>query len=65
MKIRRSEDTDTLLVELKPGSLAETRDLDENTLPDLDAQGQILAVTLEHATARAEPSSFSFDRVAA
>lgn len=26
------EDTDTLLIELKPGSVAETRDLDENTL---------------------------------
>lgn len=42
-----------------------TRDLDENTLLDLDAQGQVLAITLEHATARAELSSFSLDRVAA
>jgi len=38
MKIRYFEDTDTLLIELKPGSVAETRDLDENTLLDLDAQ---------------------------
>lgn len=65
MKIRYFEDTDTLLIELKPGSVAETRDLDENTLLDLDAQGQVLAITLEHATARAELSSFSFDRIAA
>ena len=41
------------------------RDLDENTLLDLDAQGQVLAISLENATARAELSSFSFDRVAA
>lgn len=65
MKIRYFEDTDTLLIELRPGSVSETRDLDENTLLDLDAQGQVLAITLEHATVRAELSSFSFDRVAA
>jgi uncharacterized protein YuzE len=65
MKIRYFEDTDTLLIELKPGSVAETRDLDEDTLLDLDDQGQVLAITLEHATKRAELGSFSFDRVAA
>lgn len=65
MKIRYFEDTDTLLIELKLGSVAETRDLDENTVLDYDAQGQVLAITLEHATSRAEISSFSFDRVAA
>lgn len=65
MKIRYFEDTDTLLIELKPGDVAETLDLDENTLLDLDAQGPVLAITLEHATTRAELSSFSFDRVAA
>ena len=65
MKIRYFEDTDTLLIELKAGSVAETRDLDEDTLLDLDAQGQVLAITLEHATTRAELSSFSFDRIAA
>ena len=65
MKIRYFEDTDTLLIELKLGSVAETRDLDENTVLDYDAQGQVLAITLEHATSRAELSSFSFDRAAA
>ncbi len=65
MKIRYFEDTDTLLIELKPGSVAETRDLDENTLLDLDAPGLVLAITLEHATTRADLSSFSFDRIAA
>jgi uncharacterized protein YuzE len=65
MKIRYFEDTDTLLIELKPGNVAETRDLDEDTLLDLDAQGQVLAITLEHATTRAELGSFSLDRVAA
>jgi uncharacterized protein YuzE len=65
MKIRYFEDTDTLFIELKAGSVVETRDLDENTLLDLDAHGQVLAITLEHATEHAEISSFSFDRIAA
>lgn len=65
MKIRYFEDTDTLLIELKPGNVAETRDLDEDTLLELDAKGQVLSITLEHATQRAELSSFSFDRVTA
>ena len=65
MKISYFEDTDTLLIELKPGSVVETRDLDEDTLMDFDAQGQVLAITLEHASARAQLSSFSLDRVAA
>lgn len=65
MKISYFEDTDTLLIELKPGRVAETRDLDENTLMELDALGQVIAITLEHAATRAEISRFSFDRVAA
>ena len=65
MKIRHFEDTDTLLIELKLGSVAETRDLDENSPLDDGAQGQVLAITLAHATSRADLSSFSFDPVAA
>ena len=65
MKIRHFKDTDTRLIELKLGSVAETRDLDENTVLDDDAQGQVLAITLAHAASRAALSSFSFDRVAA
>ena len=65
MKIKYFEDTDTLLIELKDGLVAESRDLDEDTLLDLDDQGHVLAITLEHATQRAELQSFSFDRVAA
>jgi uncharacterized protein YuzE len=54
MKTRYCEDTDTLLIEFKPDSVAETRDFDENTLLELDSQGQVLAITLEHAITVAE-----------
>ncbi len=65
MKIKYFEDTDTLLIELKSGPVSETRDLDENTLLDLDDQGRVLAITIEHATERTELKSISFDRMAA
>ena len=65
MKIKYLEDTDTLLIELKSGPVSETRDLDENTVLDLDEQGRVLGITIEHATKRRELKSISFDRMAA
>jgi uncharacterized protein YuzE len=65
MKIRYFEDTDTLYIELKSGTVAETRDLDENTLVDVDDAGQMLAITIEHAQSRAELPTFSYEQIAA
>ena len=36
MKVKYFADTDTLPIELRPGPVAESRDLDENALLDLD-----------------------------
>lgn len=65
MKITYFQDTDTLYVEFRTGNVAETRDLDENTLLDLDSDGNICAITVEHATERADFPHFSFEQVAA
>lgn len=65
MKIRYFEDTDTLYIELKSGAVAETRDLDEDTLVDVDSDGQMLAITIEHAQDRAELPAFSYEQIAA
>jgi len=46
------------------GAGYETRDLDENTLPDLDADGNICAITVEHASKRADIPKFSYEQVA-
>jgi uncharacterized protein YuzE len=64
MKIRYFEDTDTLYIEFRAGEIAETRDLDENTILDLDKEGQVCAITVEHARDRAEIPNFSFEHVA-
>jgi uncharacterized protein YuzE len=56
MKITYFQDTDTLYIEFRAGTITESRDLDENTLIDLDAKGQICALTMEHARERADIS---------
>ncbi len=65
MKVRYFEDTDTLYIELRDGAVAETRDLDENTLVDVDDQGRLVAITIEHAKERTELGSFVYERVEA
>lgn len=65
MRIRYFADTDTLHIEFRDAPVAETRDLDENTLLDLDAAGDICAITVEHASKRAGIPQFSYEQVAA
>jgi uncharacterized protein YuzE len=65
MKVRYFADTDTLLIEFRDAPVAETRDLDENALLDVDAQGNICSITVEHASERADAPHFSYEEVAA
>lgn len=65
MKIKYFQDTDTLYIEFKPGTIVESKDLDENTVIDLDSSGNICAITVEHAKDRTDIPHFSFEQVAA
>lgn len=65
MKIRYFTDTDTLYIEFRDQPVAETRDLDENTVLDVDAEGNICAITVEHASKRAGIPDFSYEHVTA
>ncbi len=65
MKIRYFRDTDTLYIELRQAPVAETRDLDENTQVDIDTRGQICAITVEHASERADLPALDYRQVAA
>ena len=65
MKIRYFTDTDTLYIEFRDQPVAETRDLDENTVLDMDADGNICAITVEHASKRAGIPEFSYEEVTA
>lgn len=65
MKVKYFQDTDTLHIEFKTSAVAETRDLDENTLLDIDSEGNIVGMTIEHARERADIPYFSFEQIAA
>jgi uncharacterized protein YuzE len=65
MNIKYFQDTDTLYIEFRKAEIAETRDLDENTLLEVDCDGNIVALTMEHAHQRADIPQFSFEQVAA
>jgi uncharacterized protein YuzE len=65
MKIQYFTDTDTLYIEFKETQVAETRDLDENTLLDVDRDGNICGITVEHASERTDIPRFSYEQVAA
>ena len=65
MKIQYFQDTDTLHIELKPAAVAETKDLDGNTLLDVEKDGNICGITIEHASQRADIPKFSYEQVAA
>ena len=65
MKIKYFQDTDTLHIEFRAAEVAETKNLDANTLLDLDSRGNICAITIEHARDRAEIPNFSFEQIPA
>lgn len=65
MKIQYFTDTDTLYIEFRNLPVAETRDLGENTILDLDSEGNITAITVEHASKRAGIPTFSYEQVTA
>ena len=65
MKIQYFTDTDTLCIEFRQAQVAETRDLDENTLLDVDRDGNICGITVERASERTDIPRFSYEQVAA
>lgn len=65
MKIRYFADTDTLYIEFRDRGIVDSRALDENTTIDLDAEGNVLALTLEHASSRTDVRKLFLEGIAA
>lgn len=63
MKIKYFPDTDTVYIGLTDNKVVDTRDINENVVVDLDIDGNLVAITLEHAQARANIFDFSFQQV--
>ncbi|HXV61942.1 MAG TPA: DUF2283 domain-containing protein [Vicinamibacteria bacterium] len=65
MKVKYYAETDTLYIQFRDGSVAETRDLDENTVLDFDSDGNLCAMTIEHASSRTGIPEFSYEQIPA
>ncbi|MDO8689386.1 MAG: DUF2283 domain-containing protein [Dehalococcoidia bacterium] len=65
MKVKYFKDTDTLYIEFRESDIAESRDLDENTVLDVDALGNVCAITFEHASQRTDVRHLIVEGIAA
>lgn len=65
MKIKYFEDTDTAQMEFSNHTVVETREINENLYVDLDTQGNVVAMTIEHASVQADMRELAFQRIAA
>ena len=63
MRIKYFEDTDTALLEIGTRVVAETRELSEDVYLDLDENGHVVSITIEHASLRGNLSEFSYQRL--
>ena len=64
MKIKYFADTDTLLINFTDREIADTQDLNENVLIELDEGGGLVSMTVEHAKAQANITEFAYHQVA-
>lgn len=62
MKINYFEGTDTALIEFTNHEVTETREVSENVYLDLDAHGNLVSMTVEHAGENANIQDFAFER---
>ena len=63
MKVKYFSDTDTALVEFTDNEVAETKEISESIYADLDDQGNLVSMTIEHARKNAKLHEFSFQEV--
>jgi uncharacterized protein YuzE len=49
MNVKYFRDTDTALLEFADNPIDETREISENVYVDLDKNGQLVRMTIEHA----------------
>ena len=63
MKVKYFPDTDTAHVEFKERDVHETKEISENIYIDIDATGNLVSMTIEHAKANADLWEFSFQEM--
>ncbi len=63
MNVTYFPDTDTVLIELRDKEVHETVEINENILLDLDKEGKVVCMTIEHTRENAKLPHFSYTEV--
>jgi uncharacterized protein YuzE len=63
MQIKYFQETDTLLINFNDNLITETKDINENVLVELDKNGNVVSMTLEHAKNIANINDLSYQQV--
>ena len=63
MKVKYFAETDTAFVEFSAKGVAETKEINENIIIDLDKDGNLVGMTIEHAKDQANISEFSLEQI--
>ena len=61
MHVKYFKDTDTALLEFSDAPVDETREIAENVVVDLDKDGNLVSMTIEHAAVVANLPQLSFE----
>lgn len=64
MKAKYFSDTDTLLLTFNENEVVETYDLNEDVLVEVDKDGHVVCVTVEHAHQQTDVNEFSYQLAA-
>jgi len=64
MNAKYFPDTNTLLVNFSDRKITQTQDLGENVLVELDDQGRLVSMTIEHAKQQMNVTEFSYQLAA-
>ena len=63
MKVKYFHDMDTALVEFSEREVTETKEINENICIDLDAVGNLVAMTIEHSQQQARLPDLSYEQI--
>ena len=63
MKVKYFSDTDTALVEFNDKSIEQTIEISENIYIDIDTDGNLVNITIEHAKENAKLPEFSYQEI--
>ena len=65
MKVKYFSDTDTLLLDFSDREIVERKGLKEDVLVELDRDGRVVSMTIEHAQKQTNVSEFTYQLASA